>query len=394
MTSEEIKLLDAGYIAPTYGRFDLCLVRGKGCTTWDAEGNAYLDFGSGIGTNSLGWCDAQWLAAVSAQAATLQHTSNLYYTQPAAILAQQLCQRSGLQKAFFANSGAEANEGAIKAARKYSHDKYGKGRNTIVTLENSFHGRTLATLSATGQDAFHQHFYPFVEGFVHVPAGNIAALKACIAEGGVCAVMLEAVQGEGGVLPLEKAYVQAISDLCAQQDILLIFDEVQTGIGRTGTLFAYQQLGVLPDIVTCAKGIGGGLPLAAVLFGEKTQHTLGKGQHATTFGGNPVCCAGALAVLDRLTPAFLAEVSAKGILLRTELENLPLVQSVQGQGLMLGVTLAAPATAANVVAAAMAKGLLCLTAKDNVRLLPPLTITNQEITKGIAILRQVLEEIK
>ena len=268
MNSQQIKALDAAYVLPTYARFDLCLIEGSGCRGKDPEGNSYLDFASGIGVNSLGWADPQWAAAVAAQAGKLQHVSNLYYTQPGAQLAETLCQRTGMDKAFFANSGAEANEGAIKAARKYSHDKYGDGRHVIVALENSFHGRTVATLSATGQDAFHQHFHPFLPGFVHVPAEDIAALEAALTAE-VCAVMLEPIQGEGGVVPLDSAYLAQVQALCKAKDILLIADEVQTGVGRTGHWFAYQDPelggGVLPDVVTLAKGLGGGIPVGAVV---------------------------------------------------------------------------------------------------------------------------------
>jgi len=393
MNSQQIKALDAAYVLPTYARFDLCLIEGSGCRGKDPEGNSYLDFASGIGVNSLGWADPQWAAAVAAQAGKLQHVSNLYYTQPGAQLAETLCQRTGMDKAFFANSGAEANEGAIKAARKYSHDKYGDGRHVIVALENSFHGRTVATLSATGQDAFHQHFHPFLPGFVHVPAEDIAALEAALTAE-VCAVMLEPIQGEGGVVPLDSAYLAQVQALCKAKDILLISDEVQTGVGRTGAFLASQKVNLQPDIVTLAKGVGGGLPLGAVLLAKSCAHALGKGDHATTFGANPVCCAGALVVMERLDDAFLAAVNDKGALFKKELAALPHVADVSGDGLMLGVRFEDGVSAGDVLNAAMARGLLCLLAKDRLRLLPPLVITEAEITEGIGILRTVLEEIK
>jgi acetylornithine/N-succinyldiaminopimelate aminotransferase len=351
-----------------------------------------LDFTSGIGVNSLGWADAEWAVAVAGQAATLQHTSNLYYTQPGADLAQALCRRTGMDKVFFANSGAEANEGAIKAARKYSHDKYGEGRHTIICLENSFHGRTMATLTATGQSGFHRNFAPFLPGFVHIPARDIRAFEQATA-GGVCAVIAEPIQGEGGVLPLEYGLLQRLQALCRERDILFIADEVQTGVGRTGAFLASQKAGLRPDIVTLAKGLGGGLPIGAVLFAEGCAQTLGKGDHATTFGGNPVCCAGALVVMNRLTDEFLRQVSAKGAALRQKLEALPGVQAVTGDGLMLGIRFAPPRTALAVLEKAMQNGLLCLLAKENLRLLPPLIITEEEIDEGVAILKKVLEAL-
>ncbi|MBF0785360.1 aspartate aminotransferase family protein [Muribacter muris] len=390
MISEQIKQLDSHYIAQTYGRFDLVLSHGNGCEVWDSEGNKYLDFTSGIGTNSLGWGDTQWVAAVAQQAAKLQHCSNLFYSEPAAQLAEKLAQASGLKRAFFCNSGAEANEGAIKTARKYSADKYGANRSTIITLENSFHGRTLSTLAATGQAVFHQHFSPFTAGFEHLPPNDLAALTARLADNDVCAVMLEIVQGEGGVNSLTQAYLQGVQALCHQQDVLLIIDEVQTGIGRTGSLFAYQQFDLTPDIVTLAKGLGGGLPIGAFLLGEKCQDTLGKGDHGSTYGGNPVCCAAANVVLDRLDTAFLNEVQQKSAWLRARLAVLPKVKSVSGLGLMIGVEFEAVIDAQQIVAEGIQHGLLMLTAKQKLRLLPPLTISQSALEQGIAILTNIL----
>lgn len=392
MNSTEIKQLDAEYVLPTYGRFDLCLTSGKGCRAYSPEGAAYLDFTSGIGVNSLGWCDEEWSAAVAKQAATLQHTSNLYYTQPGAQLAKALCTATGMAKVFFGNSGAEANEGAIKAARKYSLQKYGEGRATIVSLYNSFHGRTMATLTATGQQGFHQHFAPFLPGFAYTPANDIPALGQALA-GDVCAVMFEPIQGEGGIVPLEPGYLQALQALCHEKDILLIADEVQCGVGRTGHFLASQGAGIQPDIVTLAKGLGGGLPIGAVLLAEGCQTALGKGDHGSTFGANPVCCAGALVVMNRLNESFLAAVQAKGELLKNGLLALPGVQGVSGKGLMLGISFAPGIAAAGVLQAAMQKGLLCLLAKDKLRLLPPLVVTTEEITEGLSILKTVLEEL-
>ncbi|WP_373766225.1 aspartate aminotransferase family protein [Glaesserella sp.] len=393
MNSQQIKQLDHQHLAQTYGRFDLVLSHGKGCDVWDIEGNQYLDFTSGIGTNCLGWADEAWLSAVTTQAAKLQHTSNLFYTEPATVLAKQLTEASGLIRAFFCNSGAEANEGAIKTARKYSHDKYGANRATVLSLVNSFHGRTISTLAATGQAVFHQHYFPFTQGFEHVPANNFEALKQRIAQNDVCAVILEIVQGEGGVCALEATYLQSVQTLCQEQDLILIIDEVQTGIGRTGSLFAYQQFGLTPDIVTLAKGLGGGLPIGAFLLGDKCQNTLGKSDHGSTFGGNPVCCAAANAVLARFTPAFLADIQIKGEKLRQALLTLPKVKSVSGLGLMLGVEFEEGITAGDVVTKAIQKGVLTLTAKQKLRLLPPLIISDAQIEQGIAVLHDVLSEM-
>ncbi|EIG24684.1 aspartate aminotransferase family protein [Haemophilus paraphrohaemolyticus] len=390
-TSNEIKQLDSDYIAQTYGRFNLALSHGKGCQVWDFEGNEYLDFTSGIGVNSLGWADEDWLNAVVHQASSLAHTSNLFFTEPSSRLAKKLAEASGLKRVFFANSGAEANEGAIKTARKYSHDKYGKDRATVLTLVNSFHGRTISTLSATGQEIFHQHFFPFTKGFDHTPANELRALETRLGQKDVCAIILEVVQGEGGVCSLDHEYLQGVQALCHQYDVLLIIDEVQTGIGRTGTMFAYQQFGLTPDIITLAKGLGGGLPIGAFVLGEKVQDTLGKSDHGSTFGANPVSCAGANAVLAKIDDTFLAEVKRKGEKLQKALAALPKVKSVSGLGLMIGVEFEEGTKAADIVAKCIEKGVLFLTAKTKLRLLPPLIINDEQIEKGIAVLKEVLE---
>ncbi|WHP48097.1 aspartate aminotransferase family protein [Mannheimia bovis] len=390
-TSNNIKQLDKEYIAQTYGRFDLALSHGKGCEVWDFEGNQYLDFTSGIGVNSLGWADDDWLNAVVAQAGKLQHTSNLFFTEPSSQLAKKLVTASGLKRAFFCNSGAEANEGAVKTARKYSHDKYGAGRSTVLTLVNSFHGRTISTLAATGQDVFHQHFHPFTEGFEYVPANDIDALTARLQTNDVCGVLVEVVQGEGGVCSLENDYLQAVQTLCQEKDLIFIIDEVQTGIGRTGTLFSYEQFGLKPDVVTLAKGLGGGLPIGAFLLGERVENTLGKSDHGSTFGGNPVACAGANVVMDKINTDFLAEVQRKGQKIRETLGTLPKVKSVSGLGLMIGVEFEEGVLASDVVAKCIEKGVLFLTAKTKLRLLPPLMISDAQIYQGMNVLREVLE---
>ena len=393
MNSNDIKQLDTDYIAQTYGRFNLALSHGKGCDVWDFEGNQYLDFTSGIGTNSLGWADDSWLVAVTTQAGKLQHTSNLFFTEPSGLLARSLVKASGLKRVFFCNSGAEANEGAIKTARKYSHDKYGKGRATVLSLVNSFHGRTISTLAATGQDVFHQHFFPFTQGFEHTPANDLNALHTRLEQNDVCAVILEVVQGEGGVCALDAEYLQGVQAICQAKDIIFIIDEVQTGIGRTGKLFAYQHFGLQPDIITLAKGLGGGLPIGAFVLGEKCQNTLSKSDHGATFGANPVCCAAANAVLAKMDEKFLADVAVKGEKLRAALLSLPKVKSVSGLGLMLGIEFEDDVKAADVVAKAIEKGVLTLTAKTKLRLLPPLIISEQQIEQGVAVLRDVLESL-
>jgi len=388
MTSQELKAIDQKYVANTYSRFDLCIEQGGGATCRSPEGKEYIDFSSGIGVDSLGFCDPDWVAAVGAQAAKLQHASNLFYTESCALLAKELCERTGMKKVFFGNSGAEANEGAIKAARKYSFDKYGRGRDKIVALQNSFHGRTMATLSATGQDVFHNYFFPFVEGFEFVPAGDFARLEAA-ADNKTCAVMLELIQGEGGVIALDADYVRKVAALCREKDVLLVVDEVQSGVGRTGKLLASMNYGIAPDIVTLAKALGGGLPIGAVLFGEKTEKTLGFGDHGSTFGGNPVVCAGALAVLKKLDDNMLRTVAEKGKYFREKLSAMPGVAGVSGLGMMIGISLA-HGTSKEAAKAAIENGLIVLTAKEKLRLLPPLTISYGEIDRGLAILSKVV----
>ena len=379
------------HVMQTYGRLPIVLEKGHNDDAVDENGKKYIDFGSGIGTNSLGYCNDKWADAVCAQARAIQHTSNYFYTKVQADFAAKLCELTGYTDVFFGNSGAEANECAIKLARKYSFDKYGKGRHTIVTLVNSFHGRTLATLSATGQDVFHNYFFPFVEGFVNVPANDIDALRKLIAEDKtICAVMFEFVQGEGGVNPLDKAFVDEIFKLCGENDILTVADEVQTGVGRTGAILTSMRYGVKPDITTLSKGIAGGVPMGACLADEKCAGVLVKGTHGSTFGGNPLACAGGNVVLDTVSAdGFCDEVIAKGEYFRKKLAEIPEVEGVDGMGLMLGVRLKTK-KAADILSAAAENGLLILTAKEKLRFLPPLTITYEEIDKGMEILKKLL----
>lgn len=389
---KEIRQLDSRYIMSTYNRQDLLLVEGKGATARDENGREYIDFGAGIGVNSLGYCDDAWVEAVCAQARTLQHASNLYYTAPDTQLAELLCTRTGYRKALFCNSGAEANECAIKLARKYSFDKYGAeaGRNRILSLKNSFHGRTVTTLAATGQEVFHNYFFPFTEGFEYAAANDLDGVAEKL-DDSFCAVIVEFIQGEGGVVPLDPAFVKELFAFCSVRDILIIADEVQTGIGRTGRLLASEHFGVKPNITTLAKGLGGGLPIGAVLADERTCDVYHFGDHGTTFGGNPVVCAGALAALGRIADeAFLAEVCRKGGWLREQLEAIPEVEGVDGMGLMLGIRLRTK-KAAEVLPECIRHGLIPLTAKEKLRLLPPLTVTDGELERGVAILREVLK---
>lgn len=382
------KELDNQYVAHAYGRFDVALTKGQGSTLYDENGKKYIDFGSGIGVTAFGINDPVWTKAVEEQLHRVQHTSNLYYTAPCAKLAQLLCGKSGMKKVFFGNSGAEANEGAIKFARKYSFDKYGAGRSTIITLVNSFHGRTITTLAATGQDSFHTVFDPFTPGFKYCPANDIEALQAAATDD-VCAVLFECVQGEGGVNNLSPTFVSAIAKLAKEKDILIAVDEVQTGNGRTGTYFAYQQYGITPDIVTTAKGLGGGLPIGAVLFGEKLQDTMTPGSHGSTFGGNPVVAAGACSIVERIDDDFLSEVQRKSEKIRTALAKVKGVKSISGMGLMLGIETDKPA--GEVAKTCLANGLLILTAKTKLRLLPALNISVSELNEGLEILKGVLE---
>lgn len=390
MDFQTAKQYDDEYIIHSYGRFPVLLTKGKGATVQDDTGKTYIDFTSGIGVNALGFCDDSWVQAVSTQLQSLQHTSNLYYTEPCIQAAKLLCEKSGMKKVFFGNSGAEANEGVIKAARKYSFLKYGASRNKIIALQNSFHGRTMAALSATGQDAYHNFFFPFVDGFSFAKANDFADILSKMTDD-VCAVMLETVQGEGGVVPLDKEYVQAVAKACKEKDILLIVDEVQTGMGRTGSLFSYQQFGIQPDLVSCAKGLGGGLPIGAVLFGEKTETVFVPGDHGSTFGGNPVVCAGAVHILNTMDEAFLQDVQKKGAYLKEKIEKMPHVENVAGLGMMLGIQL--DVEAKPVINALLEAGLLVLSAKTKIRLLPPLTITQEEMDKGLTILEQTLASL-
>jgi acetylornithine/N-succinyldiaminopimelate aminotransferase len=412
MTSEEIKSIDAQSVMQTYGRFDAVIEYGEGAMLYSPEGKEYIDFTSGIGVNSIGYGNKNWADAIYAQALKLQHVSNLYYTEPYVKLAHELTSRSGLKNVFFSNAGAEANEGMIKLARKYSFDKYGKGRSTIISLVQSFHGRTITTLAATGQESFHNYFFPFTEGFLHVPANDIKALESLIAanvsgsisvdgttalkpaesSSGICAVMVELVQGEGGVLPLDIEYVKELALLCETHDLLLLIDEVQTGAGRTGTLFAFQQYGIIPDVISFAKGIAGGLPLGGIMANEKCAAVLTPGTHATTFGGNPIAAAGALEVLRQLDDAELSEVINKGEYIKEAIKswNLPIIGEIRGMGLMMGITLK-EVLPRDVAAQCVNEGLLILTAgADALRMLPPLTITYSEIDKGLQILKTVL----
>ena len=386
----ELKELDQKYIANTYARFPVELVSGKGSVVQDETGKEYIDMGSGIGVTAFGIADEAWKNAVTEQLGKLQHMSNLYYTEPCVLLARLLCEKTGMKKVFFCNSGAEANEGMIKAARKYAQEKKGQEYYTIVTLENSFHGRTLTTLAATGQDHYHELFQPLTPGFIHAPANNLEKLKEAALSCKTAAVMIECIQGEGGVIPLEKSFVQELAEFCREQDILLLIDEVQTGNGRTGMLYAYMNYGVEPDIVSTAKGIGGGLPLGAVLLGEKTQAVLGPGDHGSTFGGNPVCCAGALNVLSRIDEPMLEQVREKSKKVFDALDGAKGIEAVTGMGLMIGIK--PKKKAADVVKQCMEKGVLCLTAKDKVRLLPALNIPEEKLMQAVEMIKQVCSE--
>lgn len=380
---------DNEFVSHAYGRFDVAISSGKGSTVWDENGKEYIDFGSGIGVTAFGIADDEWKSAVEAQLDKIQHTSNLYYTKPCADLAMMLCEKTGMKKVFFANSGAEANEGMIKFARKYSFDKYGEGRKTIITLVNSFHGRTITTLSATGQESFHTVFGPFTPGFKYCPANDIKALKEMITDD-VCAIMFECIQGEGGVLNLTKEFVDEIANIAAEKDILIAVDEVQTGNGRTGKYFAYMNFGITPDIVSTAKGLAGGLPMGAVLFGEKLKDTVTPGSHGSTFGGNPIAAAGAISIVSRINDEFLTEVADKGNYIREYLADCSGVKSISGMGLMLGIETKKPAK--EIAAECLEQGLLVLTAKTKIRLLPALNISKKELNKGLKILKEVIEK--
>ncbi len=384
------KQLDQQYVAGTYARFPLTLVRGEGAMAYDDRGRGYIDLGSGIAVTAFGYCDPLWKAAVEKQLGLLQHTSNLYYTQPCIELARLLCEKTGMKKVFFSNSGAEANECAIKAARKYAAETKGAEYFHIITLENSFHGRTLTTLAATGQDHYHELFQPLTPGFVHTPAGDFAALEQAVKKHKTAGILLECIQGEGGVIPLEPEFLEKTAALAKEQDIVLMVDEVQTGNGRTGRLYSYMHYGIRPDVVSTAKGLGGGLPLGATLLGEKVQSVLGPGDHGSTFGGNPVCCAGALSILSRLDADFLNQVLEKETMIRAALEGAEGVEAVTGKGLMIGVKTRKPV--AQVIAACREQGVLCLSAKDRLRLLPPLNIPGELLQTALDVIREACKD--
>ena len=382
---------DQKYIAHAYHRYPVCFVSGKGSILTDEDGKTYIDLGSGIGVDIFGIAHEPWMAAVEKQLHTLNHISNLYYTKPDAELAELLCEKTGMKKVFFSNSGAEANECAIKGARKYSIDKYGKDRNVIVTLINGFHGRTVTTLAATGQDVFHQNFFPLTEGFLYTPANDLPAfIDLCEKNPNVCAVMMESIQGEGGVHPLDKDFFEGVNKYAKEHDILLIVDEVQTGNGRTGKLYGYMNFDVQPDIVSTAKGLGGGLPIGATMFGEKTQDVFTYGTHGSTFGGNPIACAGAVSILKEIDDPLLASVKEKGDYIKKEMEGAKGVKSVAGMGLMLGIEPVAPV--GPIVEKLLAKGVVVLTAKEKIRLLPALNIPMEQLKKAVAIMKDVLAE--
>ena len=383
-----MKQTDKQYVANTYKRFDLEIVSGKGSLVYDETGKEYIDMGSGIGVTALGHGDEGWKAAVTAQLDQVSHTSNLYYTHPCARLAEQLCKRTGMSKVFFSNSGAEANECAIKLARKYAADHKGDEYYTIITLEQSFHGRTLTTLAATGQDHFHKLFQPLTNGFIHVPANDLSAFQTAITKHKVAGILMECVQGEGGVRALDPNYVKGVAQLCQDHDIVLMIDEVQSGNGRSGALYSYMNYGIAPDVVSTAKGLAGGLPLGATLMSKKMESVLGFGDHGSTFGGNPIACAAAEYVLSRIDDDLLADVRKKSQYIFDTLSNANGVEAVTGMGLMIGIKTVKPA--AEVVAACMEQGVLCLTAKDKVRLLPALNIPMETLQKAIEIIRSIV----
>ena len=382
--------LDQTYIANTYARFPVTIVKGKGSLVWDDTGKEYIDLSTGIAVDIFGVADEEWMAAVTKQLGTLQHISNLYYTEPCVKLAQMLCEKTGMKKVFFGNSGAEANECAIKAARKWSEEKKGKDYSTIITLKNSFHGRTITTLAATGQDVFHHDFTPLTEGFVYAEPNDLADLEQLIKANKCAAVMMEVVQGEGGVMALDEAYVKGAAKLCEQYDLLLICDEVQVGNGRSGKLYGYMHYGVQPDIVSTAKGLAGGLPLGATLLGEKVQDVLSAGTHGSTFGGNPVCCAGAINVLSRLDEKMLEGVEERSAYIKQELAGAKGVLGVSGLGLMLGIQ--TEKNASDIIAACREKGVLVIKAKDKLRLLPALNIPMEQLQKAVAVIKECCAE--
>ncbi|MDY4897883.1 MAG: acetylornithine/succinylornithine family transaminase [Eubacteriales bacterium] len=385
-----VKNIDNTYVANTYARFPVVIVHGSGSLVYDDEGREYIDLGTGIAVNTFGVCDGEWIAAVEAQLSKIQHTSNLYYSEPCALLAEQLCIRTGMKKVFFSNSGAEANECAIKAAREYGERTKGSGYSTIVTLRNSFHGRTLTTLAATGQDVFHERFTPLTPGFVYADANDIDDVKRLVAQNKCCAVMFEVVQGEGGVIALERDFIDGLAELARSEDLLLIADEVQIGNGRSGMLYGYMNYGIKPDIFTTAKGIGGGLPIGVTVLGERVGDIFEPGMNGSTFGGNPVCCAGALNILSRIDEALLCEVREKSRYIRETLSRSKGIKSVSGLGLMLGVECFRPAD--EVIAECRENGVLVIKAKQKVRLLPALNIPWEQLEKAIKILVEVAEK--
>lgn len=381
---------DKEYIANTYNRFPVCITHGKGSLLYGDDGKEYIDLGAGIAVNTFGTADEEWLAAVTKQLGLFAHTSNLYYSEPCTLAAEMLCKRTGMKKVFFSNSGAEANECAIKAARRYAEKNKGAEYCNIITLEKSFHGRTLTTLAATGQEVFHKDFKPLTPGFVYTPANDAAALEKTAAENKCAAIMIEIVQGEGGVNALDAGFVKAVFETAEKHGLLVITDEVQCGSGRTGELFGYMNYGVKPDIVTTAKGLAGGLPIGATLLGERAENIFEPGLHGSTFGGNPVSCSGAVNVLSRLTDCFLESVRGKGELVRSMLSGAEGIEGVSGMGLMIGIK--TKKTAAEVCAQCLKRGVLVLTAKDRVRLLPPLNIETELLIKAVKIIKEVCAE--
>lgn len=384
-----IKELDKKYVANTYARFPIELVSGKGSKLYDSDGKEYIDMGTGIGVSAFGVGDEKWVDAVTKQLTTLQHTSNLYYTAPCARLAELLCEKTGAKKVFFSNSGAEANECAIKAARKYAAEKKGAEYYNIITLNNSFHGRTITTLAATGQDTFHKDFLPLTDGFLYADSGDLEAVEKYIKEEKVAAIMFETVQGEGGVVPLSQDFVNGLSTLAQENDVLLVVDEVQTGNGRTGALYGYMKYGITPDIVSTAKGIGGGLPLGATMLFEKTESVYGPGSHGSTFGGNPVSCAGAISIIERLDDAFLSDVEKKSEYIINELSDVNGVKGITGLGLMLGIETEKDVN--EVLSFCQQNGVLPIKAKNKLRLLPPLNISFEDLEKAIGIIKNACE---
>ncbi len=385
----DIKQIDKEYIANTYARFDLQLVSGKGSLVYDEQGKEYIDLGTGIAVNAFGVGDVEWKNAVIEQLDKIQHTSNLYFSEPCALLAKELCARSGMKKVFFSNSGAEANECAIKAARHYGQTRKGKEYSTIITLKNSFHGRTITTLSATGQDVFHEYFTPMTEGFAYATANDLDEIKSLCKTHKCCAVMIELVQGEGGVSALNEEYVKNLASFTREQDMLLIVDEVQTGNGRTGDLYAYMGYGITPDVVTTAKGLGGGLPIGATMLGSRAAELFAPGMNGSTFGGNPVACAGALSILKRIDEKLLKEVREKSAYIFEELKNAKGVKEVTGKGLMIGGL--CEKDAGEIIRACQAKGVLVIKAKNKIRLLPALNIPMEQLKKAIKTVKEVIE---